>query len=417
MKKSLYLLFFTLIVGHLTINAQLLEVNFSDSKTIEDYVSSDPNGSQLSAINKSSKDKGKMTIESDMLKFTRETTDAVSLSFSRVKAFAGPPKVVICEFDIKVSGNTSKKTTAAMFQIGSGFTTANSSNGKVHSRFSINFSDTPGEFSIKDSKQGGVTGAVLSGKKRLKFIVNNMDGIYTYEVNKKSYQVETARWDLFVDDELYLSGKDATDVTASLENIKLFFDDGIGSISIGNILITSPSSLPVKLEHFDVLAKNNVVELSWKTALESGISAFEIHKSLNGIEFEKITSVKSEGKNAYYSYRDKYPANGTSYYKLFQVDENGNLEELSVKFLNVNRNKDFTVYAASDAFIVYYEAPKEGTATLVLRNIKGQKILEQQVGFNEGFNKFYLDAMLKEGVYLVNADFDGDKYVKKLVLK
>lgn len=142
--------FFNLVIG----KAQLLEVNFKDSKTIADYVSADPDGSQLSAINKSSKDKGIMTIESDMLKFTRETTEAVSLSFSRVKAFAGPPKVIICEFDIKISDNTSKETTAAMFQLGSGFTTATSTTGKVHARFSVNFTDTPGEFSIKDSKTG-----------------------------------------------------------------------------------------------------------------------------------------------------------------------------------------------------------------------------------------------------------------------
>lgn len=251
----------------------------------------------------------------------------------------------------------------------------------------------------------------------MKFIVNNLESVYSYDVKGKNYQVAPEKWDLFVDDEAYLLGKESTDPTAELENIKFFFNGGIGSISIGNILIHTPTALPIQLEYFSVYHRNNRADLSWKTSYESKIKEFEIHKSLNGIDFEKITSVKSEGKSAYYSCQDEFPSNGTSYYKLLQVDENGNKEELSVKSLKLNKNKDFTVYVASDGLIVNYDAPKEGTATLVLSNIKGQKILERQISFNEGVNKLSLETVLKEGIYLVNADFDGDKYVKKLILR
>lgn len=417
MKKLLFVLFFAFKSMGAECMAQLLKIDFSNSKSIEDYISSDPNVNQLSAIDKSNKESGLIAIESDMLKFTRATTATVSLSFSRVKAFAGPPKVIICEFDIQVEDNLSKETTAAMFQVGSEFTKANSSNGRVHSRFSVNFTDTPGEFSIKDSKQGGASGAVLSGRKRLKFIVNNLGSAYSYDIKGESYQVEPKKWDLFVDDEAYLLGKESTDPAAELEHIKFFFDKGIGSISVGNILIHTPTILPVRLENFNVSHRNNWADISWKTTYERKVKAFEVHKSLNGTDFKRLISVKSEGKSAHYFYRDEYPVSGISYYKLLQVGENGNIEELSVKSLNINRSRDFAVYTASDGLIVNYEASREGIATLVVSNINGQKVLERQLGFSEGVNKLYLDAILKEGIYLVNADFDGDKYVKKLILK
>ncbi|GEM_PF-5171063 len=416
MKKLLFILFFAFKGVTVECMAQLLEIDFDDSKSIESYVSSNPDVNQLSTIDKSNKERGRITVESNMLKFTRETQETVSISFSRTKAFSGSPKILIIEFDIQVSGNSAKETSAAMFQIGDSFTTSNSSNGNVHSRFSVNFSDTPGEFSLKDSKRGGASGSPLSGKKRIKFIVNNLGSTYSYDIEGRNHQLESAKWDLFIDGEAYLLGKESTDPFAQLEHIKFFFDGGIGSISIGNILVHVPAILPVQLEYFNVSHRNNLVNLSWKTSYESKVKAFEIHKSSNGRDFEKITSVKSRGKSAY-SYKDEYPTNGTSYYKLLQVDENGNTEELSVKSLNVNGDIDFMIYATSDGLIVNYEGQRDGIATLILSKINGQKILDRKIAYSEGVNKLYLGAILNEGIYLVNADFDGDKYVKKLALK
>ena len=416
MKKLLFILFFAFKGVTVECMAQLLKVDFDDSRSIESYVSSDPNVNQFTYVGKSNST-GEVILKSGELIFSRDKNTTAAMGFSRIKSFLESPKLLMCEFDLTVSNNESQ-TTAALFYIGSGFANSNAVplNADIHSRFSINFSSVSGQFSIKDSKSGGATGELLLGKKRLKFIINNLDFTYGYEINGKNYQLEQDKWDLFVDDEPYLRGINATTKTVDLNNIKFLFNGGIGSISIGNILVHTPTILPIQLEYFNVSHRNNGVNLSWKTSYESKVKAFEIHKSSNGRTFEKITSVKSEGKSAYYSYQDEYPANGTSYYKLLQVDESGNTEELSVKSLNVNGDKDFTVYATSDGLIVNYEGQRDGIATLILSNIKGQKVLEQQVIFNEGGNKLYLEAILKKGIYLVNADFDGDKYVKKLIL-
>ena len=69
-----------------------------------------------------------------------------------------------------------------------------------------------------------------------------------------------------------------------------------------------------------------MVELKWVTASENNSHLFEIEKSINGIDFDVITTTKAAGESIEllnYTEYDRSPTQGLSYYRLKQIDNDG----------------------------------------------------------------------------------------------
>ena len=83
--------------------------------------------------------------------------------------------------------------------------------------------------------------------------------------------------------------------------------------------------LPIKLVNFGASACNNNVCLDWETASEKNNDYFEIVRSKNGENWEKIKEVKGAGTSAEkhsYTALDQSPITGLSYYRIYQYDSN-----------------------------------------------------------------------------------------------
>jgi len=95
--------------------------------------------------------------------------------------------------------------------------------------------------------------------------------------------------------------------------------------------------LPIELIDFKAEIFDNTVLLTWVTGSEYNNEKFEIQESRDGREFQKIgeingnvtTTVQQE-----YSFDIKNPINGTSYYRLKQIDFNGQFEYSKVVSVN-----------------------------------------------------------------------------------
>lgn len=69
--------------------------------------------------------------------------------------------------------------------------------------------------------------------------------------------------------------------------------------------------------------------LNWTTAAERDNSYFDIQRSTDGQEFKVIGTINSKGNaigEQQYSFRDISPLEGTNYYRLRQVDQDGNYQ-------------------------------------------------------------------------------------------
>lgn len=88
----------------------------------------------------------------------------------------------------------------------------------------------------------------------------------------------------------------------------------------------STTPLPVELVSFTAAYVDPVVNLNWRTASERNNSHFMIERSLDGNEFIGIGRVDGHGTTAEarsYTFSDEVPFEGRTYYRLMQVDYDG----------------------------------------------------------------------------------------------
>ncbi len=97
--------------------------------------------------------------------------------------------------------------------------------------------------------------------------------------------------------------------------------------------ITVSGLVPLNLLSFDAYKIEQTVQLKWKTENEINTSHFEIERSSNGVDFEKIgkvNSFNSSGTNNY-SYQDIKPLKGMNFYRLKQIDIDGRFTYSNIK--------------------------------------------------------------------------------------
>lgn len=100
-----------------------------------------------------------------------------------------------------------------------------------------------------------------------------------------------------------------------------------GVIAPGKVTLYGPSSpLPVELLNFKATKERKEILLSWQTASEQNSDYFSVERSTDGREFIRLGQVKAMGTSLEthnYNLIDKNPATGMNYYRLKQVDKDG----------------------------------------------------------------------------------------------
>jgi hypothetical protein len=108
------------------------------------------------------------------------------------------------------------------------------------------------------------------------------------------------------------------------------------SFTVSNLL-----SLPVQLLSFNAEYKDPEVVLTWQTASEMNSRFFSIERSADAIQFKQIGIQQAKGNSntvVNYQYSDKYPEEGNNYYRLKQVDIDGNRKLYQTRAVKVARS-------------------------------------------------------------------------------
>jgi hypothetical protein len=166
---------------------------------------------------------------------------------------------------------------------------------------------------------------------------------------------------------------------------------------------TAPAT-PVTLVRFTGNNQNNTVTLNWETASEINSSVFEIERSTDGEKFEIIGVVKAAGnttKPIQYQFKDDAVAADKIYYRLKQVDLDGQFEYSHT--ISIRKNQPeimFTVLPnpASDLVAVQFNGLLEYDTDVKLYNNEGKLVRESVI--NQGQTISYIDVeTLYEGLY------------------
>ncbi len=190
-------------------------------------------------------------------------------------------------------------------------------------------------------------------------------------------------------------------------------------------------TVPVELVSFSADVNNSVVSLSWKTATELNNSGFEIEKSYDNSDFEKVGFVKGNGTTANfssYSFADNSTLYGKIYYRLKQIDYNGDYEysntiEVLIGSLTQYELGDNYPNPFNPSTNIQFTLPVDAKITLNIYNTLGQKVATAlDNNFTAGVQSFNFDASeLSSGMYIYQitaAGIDGSKFVtsKKMLL-
>ena len=173
----------------------------------------------------------------------------------------------------------------------------------------------------------------------------------------------------------------------------------VPALSTTAILLASQTTLPVNLISFSGKASSEGNVLLWSTAGEVNNQGFEVERSPNGVNFEKIGSVTGKGTMSArinYQFVDKQPL-ANAYYRLKQQDfGSGYTFSRSVNVKN-EAGVEVIVYPNPVRGILNFDVPP-AKRQLVVRNMAGT-IVDEKADFSAGS---YETAHLPKGLYLIS---------------
>jgi hypothetical protein len=159
-------------------------------------------------------------------------------------------------------------------------------------------------------------------------------------------------------------------------------------------------NLPIELVNFNASLENRITEISWQTASEKNNDYFLIERSQNGMDWELVDEVDGAGNsNELLSYKtyDFHPYRGVGYYRLKQVDYDGEYSYSEIR--SVYNTDDLMILPnPSTGIFGIGGMPKHQENMVVVLDITG-KVLEQHSTEEESYQ---LDLThCSAGVYLV----------------
>ncbi len=211
-------------------------------------------------------------------------------------------------------------------------------------------------------------------------------------------QTEIANWSGSNWEEYNTSSKDAAtpDFYFEVGGFTSFGAFGVGSGGL---------SLPVELIRFELSIKNAGIHIDWKTLSEINNDHFVIQKSKDNHTFHDLTTVKGNGISnveTQYAYIDHNPYIGHNYYRIKQVDYDGQFELFKAKRIDYKISKQINFYPnpnKGDILNIEVSIPEENT-TIVIRDLSGRTLFYQQ-SKNINTNRTVIPLNLNPGYYVI----------------
>ena len=183
--------------------------------------------------------------------------------------------------------------------------------------------------------------------------------------------------------------------------------------------------LPVELSEFNAeyVPDHDVVDITWATESERDNDYFVVEKSLDGNTFHELAKVNGVGNSTmetkYYAV-DNNPQVGVNYYRLKQVDVNGEFNYSPLKSVNL-LDDAYDIISVSpnptnNETTISFNCYNKEEATLKLYDSKGNLFETAIIDCTPGGNQVKIDLSSKpDGVYFVTITTNNKAYNTKLL--
>ena len=172
--------------------------------------------------------------------------------------------------------------------------------------------------------------------------------------------------------------------------------------------LSSPLPLPVTYTSVKAWQQNDNISIAWNVENELNIKQYEIEKSTDGINFNKVATVTAVGGNvssAQYNWVDEDLINGEDYYRICSIGNNGSLKYSEVVKVDVDMDaSDITVYTnpARDGIIrLQFTNMPAGIYSTKLVTAFGQLITKKTINYAGGTNveSISFNSDIAKGIY------------------
>lgn len=193
-------------------------------------------------------------------------------------------------------------------------------------------------------------------------------------------------------------------------NFSAYVTDDPATVAANDATITPLNMfpLPVVLGQFKAYKKNDDIELTWKALSEINVSKYEIERSTDSRQFQKIGEVAARNNvSQEYNFLDVQPFADKNYYRLRMVDIDSKVKYSLIALIDLG--------TSSQSILVYPNPVKERTLTLQLnnlpkgkyrmemRNAQGQLVLQDEINHTGGSatQTANLPQMIIRGLYVL----------------
>jgi hypothetical protein len=191
-----------------------------------------------------------------------------------------------------------------------------------------------------------------------------------------------------------------------------------------NVAVSYP--LSVNLLSFDAKKiDNKTVKLNWSSTTEDGVIGYDIERSDDGSNWNKLEQVFSKGSGQpgtfSYEYEDLNPLKGKSYYRLKMLNRDGKHTYSTVKNIMTKEPvEEVHIFPnpASTKVSVSIKTTEKNIFTIILNDIHGQKLIKQTGILAAGLNDIAVNNFenLPSGVYTVQIII-GQKIINQKLIK
>ena len=230
-----------------------------------------------------------------------------------------------------------------------------------------------------------------------------------------------------------ISAYDQTSFTLTLESSNKYSDDygttNGNATYLDNLSITgTPAILAAEYGTFELSQQNVDVRLHWTTLQEKGNEGFEVRRSMDGENWEKIGYVLGTGDSPHlssYQFYDREAAfepTDRLYYQLQQIDQNGHSEFSEVREVQLSSIPELKIFPNPSFGLVKIIVPASSKGKLHVRVLDQLGKQHQSYRFateSAASNHLYeLDlSALPSGIYLIQLASSAGRRTKTIVLK
>ncbi len=189
--------------------------------------------------------------------------------------------------------------------------------------------------------------------------------------------------------------------------------------------IVEPLILPVELTNFSATSNDKTIRLDWNTSSETNNDFFEIQRSSNGLNFEKIGIIDGAGNSLdanNYIFLDKGPIEGINYYRLKQQDFEGSYiyTQIISSTFNSRRNqiKIYPNPITGNTIFVQFSEGYDSPGLFELFDMTGRMVHQKDFNYLHENNltlEISIDNLL-DGVYILRITDSIGAHTKKVLV-